>query len=239
MATSPSRRVFGVLSSLLLATVVVTGLASPANAEDGYRYWNYYHLTDGAWEFSQVGAAEYQPEDGAVEAYRYGTATTSQGITPRADLDEVTFETVCAGEDEAEGMKRVAVLLDYGTEADAAGETPPAPTAECAVVKADATGQQVLETVAELRIEGGLTCAINGYPAQGCGEPVKDAQVATDEQPVAFELPAAATDSTDEAASEQASADNGLLWPIIGVAIVVAAIAAAAIFLSRRNRANA
>lgn len=231
---APARRLLGVLLSLFLATFVVAGLPGTAQAADGYRYWNYFHLDNGSWAFSKVGAGEFVPEDGSVEGYRYGTSTTAAGIPPRADLAEVSFETVCADEEASADEKRVAVLIDYGTDADAEGATPPAPRAVCAVVPPEATGQQVLETAAEVRAEGGLTCAIDGYPVKGCGVPVKDAQDSAEET-VAFELPA--SDDAEAASAETAEgSDSGLVWPLVGVGLVVVLIAAGAVGLNRRNK---
>jgi len=249
------RRCFGVLLTLLFTGLVLaTGATGTASAADGYRYWNYFHDTNGSWEFAQTGAAEHTPADGAIEAYRYATSTTADGVEPRVDLGEVDFAAICAEVEPGEGEKRVGVLLDYGTEADAEGEPPPAPRGECAVVEEAANGQQVLEAVAELRVEKGLSCAIDGYPAQGCGTPVPDAETTTDEQPVAFDLPASpdrADDPTDEpspdaaddpaatdgdAAAEENSSGDGFLWPLVGVALLVVVIGGAAIVLGRRNR---
>ncbi len=235
MATSVSaRRLLGVLSSLMFAALVVTGSAGTAHAADGYRYWNYFHLEDGSWAFSQVGPGDYDPQDGAVEAYRFGTSFTAEGIPPRADLGELNFDTVCEGTEAPAGDKRVAVLIDYGTEADADGTTPPAPRAECAVVAAGADGQQVLASVADIRVEDALTCALDGYPVKGCGEPVA-AEAPGEEQPVTFEMPASSED-TEAVSGDQD--DSGLLWPLVGVGAVVVVIAGAGLVLSRR-RANA
>lgn len=238
MANSPLRRTVGVLSSLLLATLFVTGFAGTAHAKDGYRYWNYFHLSGSAWEFSQVGAADYDPQDGDVEGYRFGTSTVSDmdGIPPRADLDEVTFDAICADEEAAAGEKRIAVVLDYGTEADADGATPPAPIGKCAVVEAEADGAQVLHAVVDVRVEGAMSCAIDGYPAKGCGAPVKDAQDVADEEAVAFELPSSdAASASDDAASESADQDGDLLWPLVGVGLVVVLIGSSALAMNRRK----
>ncbi len=229
------RRLFGAVLTLLLTGLVLGGFPSTAGAEEGFRYWNYFHVDQGKWVFSQVGPAGYKElKDGDVEAYRFGTAESSDtdGIPPRADLDKVGFEAICAETKAGDAQKRIAVLLDYGIKADAKGETPPAPRGECAVVATDANGQQVLEEVADVRLEGGLTCAIDGYPAQGCGDPVPDVKAA-DERTVAFELPAA---NDSEEAAEEGSADDGLPWPLLGVALLVLVIGTAALVLSRRNR---
>lgn len=228
-------RLLGAASALLLAALVVGATSGIAHAEDGYRYWNYFHEKSGSWEFSQKGAADVTPKDGDIEGYRFGTSTISEGLEPRVDLAEVNFAAVCAEEEADAGEKRVGVLLDYGTAADAEGETPPEPRGACAVAKEDASGQQVLEAVADVRVEKSLTCAIDGYPVKGCGTPVADAEVAQNEQPVAFDLPSAA-DSEADAATDEDSAGGGLLWPLVGVALLVVVIGVAALVLGRRSR---
>lgn len=237
MASLLPRRITGVLTSLLLAVAGVVGFASPAQAEDGFRYWNYFHLEDGAWAFSQVGAADYQPEDGAVEGFRFGTSTPSQGIEPRVDLAEVGFDTVCADAEAAEGQKRVAVVLDYGT--DEGVGTPPDPRADCAVVDEAASTQDVLGEIAQVRAEGGMVCAIDGYPPTGCGEPVPNAEVPTDEEPVSFTLPAA--DGEDAGATDaagDADPEGTNVLPILAVAVVLALLAAGAVLVARRRKAD-
>jgi hypothetical protein len=226
---------------LALLTVLVSGvLAGPAQAADGFRYWNYFHLQDGSWAFSQVGPGDYQPEDGAVEGYRYGTSTTAEGIAPRADLATLTFERVCADAQAEDGQKRVAVLIDYGTEADAEGADVPAPRAACAVVPDDASGRQVLASVADLRAEKGLTCAVDGYPATGCGEPVADAPTQHDEKSVAFTLPTDTTGGSGDATASGSAADGtseSAPWSLLALGGVVVVVAAGGVLLSRRNKA--
>jgi hypothetical protein len=235
---SPLRRTTAALITLLVTGFALVATASSASAEDGYRYWNYSHLAGDAFEFAQTGPGDAMPKDGDVEGWRYGTSTVSQGISPRADLDSVTFDAVCGAAEAAAGEKRVAVLIDYGTESDADGATTPEPRAECAVVPNDANGQQVLDAVVDLRADQGMICALDGYPAKGCGEPVGDAEVSAEQETVDFALPAAAeTDAdTEPAAAEAESEDGGAPWTLIAVALVVAALAAVAVPLYRRNR---
>lgn len=234
MATLLLRRALGALSTLLLTLLAVTGLPGIAHAEEGFEYWNYFHEKNGTWEFAQTGPAEFKPADGSIEAFRYGTSTVSQGIEPRVDLAEVDFDTVCEGTEAGADEKRVAVLLDFGT--DLGHGTPPDPRAECAVVAESTTTQQVLDEVADVRVEGGMTCGIDGYPADGCGVPVKDAKVATDEQPVAFAMPDSGTPDSREAATSETADDSGVLAPLLGVALVVLVIAGGAFALGRRNK---
>lgn len=247
MAAPVIRRVCSLLLSLVMALLVVGGAAGTAHAADGYRYWNYSHLKAGSWETSKVGADGYQPKDGAVEGYRYGTSTVAQGIAPRAGLDKVTFDAICAATKEAAGKKRVGVVLDFGTKADAEGDTPPPAKAECAVVDTKANGQQVLQAVAQVRTGAVPTCAIDGYPAQGCGVPVKNAKVPSDEPTVAVNLPptkaaqgtAAGSKATNKSATDQTDQGSGVLWPVVGVVVLVALIGAGAFAMNRRNQTSA
>ncbi|HLN78346.1 MAG TPA: SCO2322 family protein [Nocardioidaceae bacterium] len=230
------RRIVGVLSALFLATGAATAVALPAHAEDGYQYWNYFHLEKNAWAFSKVGPGDYKPQDGAVEGFRYGTSTTTQGIEPRADLNKVNFDTVCDGTDAGTGEKRVAVVLDFGDEMG--NGTPPEPRADCAVVPQDASTQQILQGVAQVRLKTGMTCALDGYPPSGCGVPVKDAKVPANEQPVAFALPhdESGKTRTSNAAVTSEPRDNTNLWTALGLGALVVLIAVAALVMSRRNK---
>lgn len=258
MADPILRRIAGAVASLFLAAGALAALPGPAHAEEGYQYWMYFHLEGDTWTFSDVGPADYQPEDGAVEGFRYGISTPSAGIEPRADLDQVNFDTICAGTEAGQGQKRVAVVVDYGT-VEGNG-TPPQPRAACAVAAEDASTQRVLAEVAEVRVEGGMTCALDGYPPRGCGEPVANADVPEEEQPVAFALPSGASqdagtaDATAGEAEGEAEGDaggtaagdgqgtaagdgdGGALWPLAGIGLVAAAAAAGAFAMNRRRQ---
>lgn len=222
------------LVTLLLVAVALSLSPAAANAADGYRYWNYFHLVKGAWAFSSVGAGDYHPKDGAVEGWRFGTSTPKQGIHPRADLKSVNFASICADTKPTAGKKRVAVVIDYGTKADAQGASVPAPRAACAAVPQAATGEQVLEAVAKVRAEKGMDCAIDGYPATGCGDPVANATVPTSEPTVAFALPTSAAGKS--ASGGSGSGGNGMLLPLAGAVVVIGALGAGALTLNRRRQ---
>ena len=236
MATLFIRRFVGVLSALFLATGAATAVALPAHAEDGYQYWNYFHLEKNAWAFSKVGPGDYKPKDGDVEGFRYGTSTTAQCIEPRADLKKVNFDTPCTGTDAGSGEKRVAVVLDFGKEMG--NGTPPEPRADCAVVPQDASTQQVLLKIAQVRLKAGMMCALDGYPPSGCGVPVKNAKVPPNEQSVAFALPhdkSGKAGSSDAAVTSETKDDSNL-WTVVGLGVLVVLIAVAAVVMSRHNK---
>ncbi|MPZ94979.1 MAG: hypothetical protein GEU96_08710 [Propionibacteriales bacterium] len=216
-----------------IAFTLIT-LASPAHAADGFTYWGYYHLADGAWVPADTGPDGFTPEDGSVEGWHFATTAEAPSRPPRTDA---SFDEVCKGTDAADGEKRVAVLVDFGVAEEAPdGDTPPDPEAYCAVAPADANGQQVLESVAEVRVDDGLTCGIDGYPTTACSVTVADATVPETEEPVEFALPAAATEetATKEAASES-DGDSDAPWALIGVgALLVVMIAGGAVVAKRR-----
>lgn len=181
MSPSPTRTRLPVLLAIaaVLAALfaVLVAPAMPAHAAS-YRFWGYYQLTDGHWAFATKGAAEVKPQDGGVEGWRFAISGDS-GSAPRVPRATPSFADICGATAAADGKKRVGVVIDYGRAADGDGSTkPPAPAARCAVVDTAATGVEVLSAVAEPRVEKQLTCAIDGYPAQGCGDPVKDVPAA-------------------------------------------------------------
>ncbi len=251
---SPLRRLLAVALTALMAlltagltaglTVGVT--AGAAQAATGYRYWNYFHVQNGKYVFAKSGAGDYTPKNGAVEAYRYGTSTASKGLPPRADLGKYDFGSICAGTKAAAGQKRVAVILDYGTKADAPdGQAPPAPRTACAAVPSTANGQQVLDSVSQVR-QHPYTCGIDGYPATGCSVTVKNAHESTG-RPVPFALPKAAQAAggksatspgarpgASPAASSGASGGTGP-WPWVALAVICLALVLGAYRMNRRR----
>lgn len=164
-------RAFAGLLVPVLAGVLLVA-ASPARAA-GYRYWSFWERHGSAWEFAQSGPATTVPADGSAEGWRFGvSADSASAVRPRG---RVRFAAVCAATPARKGTKRVALVLDFGTAADAAGGArPPRARVACARVPDDASAADALAAVARpLRYDSsGLVCAIAGYPATGCGERV-------------------------------------------------------------------
>lgn len=232
------RLVLTFLAGLLFAGTAAT----TAQAEDGYRFWGYYQHSGGQWAFAQKGSEVVVPADGSVEGWRYAVG----GAKPRVPRAAGDFATICGATPAEAGKKRVAVVIDPGTPADSAsGEAPPPATGTCVVTDPKATGAKVLAAVKPVRIEKGLTCAIGGYPAKGCGDQVKDIKVpATDEQ-VKLEIgPAVGSTATPSPAAvptnsnqpPAADDDGGTPWTgIVIAALVVALLAGGGLVLSRRR----
>jgi len=224
------RLVLSLLAGLLLAGTVTT----TAHAEDGYRFWSYYQWTSGQWVFSQKGADVVVPADGAIEGWRYGVSGTTKLRIPRAAGD---FTAICGATPAESGKKRVALVIDPGTAADSAsGVAPPPATGTCVVTDVKASGAKILAAVEKVRIEKGLTCAIAGFPATGCGDQVKNMNVPATEEPVKLEIGAAVGAASIPTA---AADDGGTPWTgIIIAALVVVVLAGAGLTLSRRRSAG-
>jgi hypothetical protein len=227
------RTTLAVLAALLLPLA----FATTASAES-FRYWGYFQWTDGAWAFAQTGPADTVPEDGSVEGWRFAVGDETSTRFPRTGD---VFEEVCGSVDPAADEKRVAVVIDYGTAEDAPdGDTVPEPRGECAQVPADASGADVLAAVAEIRSDAGLTCALDGYPSSGCGDPVDGAAPTDTEQTVDIAVPATADQTgapeTGEPVDDASGsgADSGTVALVLAIVAVVAVAVAAAVRMRRR-----
>lgn len=210
------------------------------------QYWIYFSQQDGEWVTSMKGPAQTTPEDGSVEGWRFAAPKDFKNPnTPRTD-ETVTFDAVCEHTEPKDGMKRVAVVVDFGVQGDdRVGQEIPKPMAHCAQVEEKATGLQVLQEVdSDVRIEknsvGESVCGISGYPATGCFEEAEKA-TAADGDPVEFELGDHGDHEhgDDAGGSSDSDSDKGVNWALIGgVAAVIVLLAAGGVVMSRRNNAE-
>lgn len=192
-------------SALALALALLVTAVAPAQAASSYRYWGFYVLSGTQWGYAQKGAEQTTPTDGAVEGWRFAVADDSAMRAPRAVL---TFDEICATTASQSGMKRVGVVIDYGRQADAGTGTPPAPRSACAVVPTDASAAQVLAAVTTPRTDKGMVCALDGWPATGCGDTVPDPSAAAKaaDTPVTIAAPAASPTGTPTGTTATAAA---------------------------------
>ncbi|MEU8648878.1 SCO2322 family protein [Streptomyces sp. NPDC048737] len=227
-----TRRLTALFAAALFLALAGTGPAGAAGAA-GYRYWSFWDRDGDRWVYATEGPATARPSDGAVQGFRFAVSADSQDASrPRGTA---SFASVCARTPERDGMKRVALVLDFGTAADApSGERPPAARTACARVPDDATTAEALASTAKpLRYDtNALLCAIAGYPRKGCGD-----QVTTDgdEQQDSPAAEPSASPSAPSAAADD-GADGG---PSVGVyagGALVAALASAAVWQARRRR---
>jgi hypothetical protein len=55
-------------------------------------FWSYWHLVDGAWQFSNLGATIYQVSDGDVEGWVWGAGSRGNGGSPPP---LIPFDQIC------------------------------------------------------------------------------------------------------------------------------------------------
>jgi hypothetical protein len=213
----------------ILLTLAGGVLAAPAQAA-AYRYWGYFHLTKGAWAFAATGPAQAVPADGAVEGWRFAVADQSSVRTPRATP---TFAALCSGTAAKAGSKRVGLVLDFGRPADSAdATTPPAPRAACVIVPEKATGADILVAGgATLRLDKAMDCAIDGWPATGCGDAVANvsAAAAGPDTKITIAVPRAnALSPANQPANASSTGSRGLVLGGAGAIVLVALLGFAA-----------
>jgi hypothetical protein len=220
----PTALATAVLSAVLLALLTVAAVPASATA---YRYWAFWSYGGGTWSYQTQGPNSNVPADGSVDGWRFGVSEDSaHALRPRAAVPP-SFARLCAGTPAVSGKKRVAVVVDAGTDPGA-----PAERGACAVLDPQATSAQLLAQVAPpLRYDvNGILCAISGYPAQGCGEAVSDTNGTT---PTTATIPAATT-ATASAAQSGGSSVPVLGW--VGGGVLVALLGGAAWWQNRRRR---
>lgn len=146
-----------------------------ASAATGYRYWGYFQAAPGVstWSYAQTGPTTLVP-DGAVEGWVF---TFSGSDLPEAAAPKVAprFATICGRTKVDAQRKRVALVIDFGPAAlRPSGEKLPRAIVTCASVTKNATGGEILASVAKVRNSAsGLLCSINSYPAKECGAEIK------------------------------------------------------------------
>lgn len=153
----------------LPALLLVLGTTTQAQAA-GYRYWSFWDRTGTHWTYATQGPSTTRPDDGTIQGFRFAMSEDSANAKqPR--LASPDFAAICANSPAAQGKKRIALVIDFGTASDA-----PALRTACATVTPDATTAEALATVAKpLRYNtAALLCAIADYPKQGCADQVTD-----------------------------------------------------------------
>ncbi|MFD5780728.1 SCO2322 family protein [Streptomyces sp. NPDC126933] len=243
--SAPSAFVCALCVLLLSFAAVLTFGAGNAQAA-GYRYWSFWESGGGKWTYATQGPATARPADGAVRGFRFSVSEDSgDAAKPRRTPD---FEAVCGDTPAEDGRKRIAVVIDSGTPADAPdGETPPALRAGCARVGEDATAADALAVVAKpLRYNSAaLLCAISGYPASGCGDQVSVPGGDGGSEPASKATPttadSAASEPSGSARADGGGSDGGSNGggPFVGVFGGLAAVivlAAAGFWQARRRR---
>jgi hypothetical protein len=196
----------------------------------GYRYWSFWEGNGKNWEYATQGPSLLRPDDGTVQGFRFAVSQDSgDAAQPRRAPD---FGAICAGTPAEDGKKRVGLVIDPGTAADAPdGEKPPAPRTACAQVAPDASSAEALAAVAKpLRYDSSaMLCAISGYPESGCGEQVSGGDSSV--------KPSASSGTADD--SGDGSGDGSGGGPSVGLLVGAGAVlllGIAAVVQARRRR---
>lgn len=216
------------LAALVAASAVLLGAGSAEAA--GYRYWSFWEGNGKNWEYATQGPSLLRPDDGTVQGFRFAVSQDSgDAAQPRRAPD---FGAICADTPAKDGSKRVALVIDPGTAADAPdGEKPPAPRTACAQVAPDASSAEALAAVAKpLRYDSSaMLCAISGYPKSGCGEQVSGEDSGA--------KPSAPSGTAGDAGDESGDDSGG--GPSVGLLVGVGAVlllGIAAVVQARRRR---
>lgn len=246
VTTTTHGRAAAFLLMFLTAALATVALAAPAQAS-AYRYWSYWQGADGTWVAAQTGPGDHTLVDEDVQGWRFAITSDDPAAAPDNAPDFAALCPDLAAAGATVGELRVAVVLDAGFAADAPeGQTPPADVVSCVTVPEGSTGNQALAAAGAVTEDGGLVCAINGYPTDECGAEVSDsdaaaaADAAADEQPnpaVVAEVTTTDVTTTESTSTESTSTDSSAGF-IVG-ALILAALIALAFLIPRRRRAQA
>ncbi|MFC4468497.1 SCO2322 family protein [Streptomyces xiangluensis] len=205
----------------------------------GYRYWSFWDRDGDTWVYATQGPSTARPSDGDVQGFRFSVSEDSRDAAKPRGVTE--FATICAKTPARDGSKRVALVLDFGRNADApSGETPPRARTACARVPEDATTADALAAVAKpLRYDtNALLCAIAGYPRTECGDQVS----ATEPTATPSDTPRDTSDTSASGESESggdSGGDSDDQGPSLGLLAGIGAVAvlgAAAVWQTPRRR---
>lgn len=167
---------------------------------------------------AMVGAAENIPADGAVDGWRFGIGTDTETPEPRTTPN---FSELCGQLESAEGITRVAVVIDFGDAAQApTGETPPPTRVECVSMPTGGSSADALALAADVRGEGGFVCGVDGFPATECGAEVPEPTSESESTPI--ETTAEAVIDAAEGIEEEGG--NTLVYAAIVLVVVVATV---------------
>jgi hypothetical protein len=187
------------------------------------------------WRFATEGPATTRTNEGDVFGWRFAitTATATKDAQPSISAPDA-FTEACTDVLAPAGQHRLAIVIDYGS-ADQApvGEAPPADRIECVIAADGSTAAQSLSSIANLRVDQGFVCGVDGYPASECA-PVVELPVV---EPPASESPALESNQpTELISSSEESSSNGPPISLIAFAIAVfVALMGLALFVTRKK----
>lgn len=107
--------------------------------------------------------------DGSVEGWIFTFDSSDIPSTPPSV--KPSFSKICGSTQVVKGMKRIGLVIDFGSPLIAPqGEKVAKTITRCVVTKNAALGIDVLAQVVKVRTaSSGLVCGLGGYPAKECG----------------------------------------------------------------------
>ncbi len=157
-----------ILRTALAAALLSVAAAPSAEAATSYAYWSYWQAHGNTWAYANVGPATSPAVDGAVDAWRFTVSSESRASRPSSPPD---FARVCGTTAKQPGHARIAISIEYGNGG-------PAPRSACAVVEDGLSRMSALGSISSLRLHDGFICAIDSFPASGCGDAVSNTATA-------------------------------------------------------------
>lgn len=163
------------LIAAILAALVSQSLIAPAEAASkGWRYWGYYQAApkSTAWKAAMTGPT-VDIADGSVEGWIFTFSGDDVPSTPPSV--KPNFASICGKTKAQTGLKRVGLVIDFGSQAYAPkGEKVKKTIVRCVLTSKDSQGIDVLAQEIDVRsADSGLICGFNGYPAKECGVEIK------------------------------------------------------------------
>jgi hypothetical protein len=196
-------------------------VALPAEGATAYRYWSYWNAEPSSteWQYATEGSGTHIPLDGAVEGWRFGVAGEATRTQPSPLAD---FPSICGQVDAPGEGKRVAVVIDPGTPSEAPeGEAPGSVLTECVVTNEASTGLQILQAIANVRMNAGFVCGLNGYPARECAPLVEISEVSKVQTAASSpQQDTPATNTSSSQPSDESARSGAPLITAVGISIL-------------------
>lgn len=155
----------------VLAALISQSLVAPAQASSkGWRYWGYYQAAPKAtaWKAAITGPT-VDIADGSVEGWIFTFSSDDIPSTPPSV--KPSFASICAKTKAQPGLKRIGLVIDFGSKAYAPkGEKVAKTIVRCVLTAKESQGIDVLAQEVKVRqADSGLICGFNNFPAKECG----------------------------------------------------------------------
>jgi len=155
----------------LIATLFSQSLIPSAQAASkGWRYWGYYQAAanTSTWKAAMTGPT-VDIADGSVEGWIFTFSSDDVPSTPPSV--KPSFASICGKTKAQNGLKRIGLVIDFGSQAYAPkGEKVKKTIVRCVLTAKESQGLDVLaQEISVRQADSGLICGFNGYPARECG----------------------------------------------------------------------